>query len=890
MEIQKYKFIAYSRNGFREVFPKNGNTFAISYEKKDKRALFSKSLKGSMIFGGEDYHWLKFFEDSIYKCDPIELLIQKKCGNGYVDFFLASLSLNKGKWNSDSCLVDIEATEIDKYSCYERGKDKEFNLFSYIFQREEINLVTGTIETSTCEDDYIEETGTPTCDTEMDPALGWVRTRAYTNRTRINNNTETLITRRFVWARERITSTEPLPYPWISIGGNVYVKKPIVFNFQQRYETIEPNTEIYEETWQLGTDLSFDNGLKLKSVFELLVGQSCQGLTLKSDFFQWDPDVSTNINYVTEEQTQVNNLILFQKSDIKRPAVSGNASIANTTLEEMLNDICKIFNLRWDIDTDSNKFIIEHESFFNKNTGLNLVGRYDSKLREGLNQYSYDNDNMPKRMTFQMPDNKNQYSYDFKGLPILYNNSCAGTGDKTDEDVVVENIITDVDHCLRNSSSDSGVVSDDGFVLIACDALNGMLIEPPILDQESTMNNVISWAHIQEKYYKHDQPFLEINMNGTDQTAKSVRPTRKQVPLNVILCCNEEFNPDDKVITGLGEGIVQNASYNLYTDTLELDLLFDITESNTNEPPVAVDDTAETFMNLAIDIDVLANDSDPDGDIDEDSITIVATSGGTSSVVNKKIRFIPTTDFVGTGRIWYTIKDSFQEVSNQAIVTITIKSGSPLPIANDDTFSIVKNGTLTVGNVLSNDTGDGVIECIPETKSTPYGGNIQIFANGSFIYETPTDYVGNDPVQYTMKDSNNNTANGTVTFQIFEGSTVYASFGAIDNQQVLECDYDPSQETIYGGNVRIEKYRINFWADSAKTIPLDISNYGLQIKIEYDQTGDGAHSGSETIDMTSGTSYETDWKVIHFASCPTDTPSNWDRSYSLATSPDYIIV
>lgn len=890
MEIPKYKFIAYSRNGFKEVFPKNGNTFAISYEKKDKRALFSKSLKGSMVFSGEDYHWLKYFEDSIYKCDTIELLIQKRCGNGYIDFFVAELALNKGKWNTDSCYVDIEATEVDKYSCYEAKKDKELNLFSYIFQREKIKLVSGTIETDSCADDYIEETETPFCEEYRDPELGWVRTRFYINRTRINNNTETLVTRRFEWARERITSTEPLPYPWISIGGNVYVKKPIVFNFQQRYDDPEPTVSIYEETWQLGTGLDFDNGMKLKSVFEVLIGQACEGLTLKSDFFQWNPSVSTSINYVTEETTQVNNLILFQRSDIKRPAVSGNASIATTTLEEILNDICKIFNLLWDIDTDTNKFIIEHESYFNKNVGLNLVGRYDSKLREGLNQYSYDLDNMPKRMTFQMPDNKNQYSYDFKGMPILYNNSCAGKGDKTDEDVVVENIITDVEHCLRNSSSDSSVVSDEGFVLIACDATNTIITEYPILDSEGTINNALSWAHIQEKYYKHNQPFKEINMNGTDQTAKSVRPTRKQVPLNVMLCCEESFNPDDKVITGLGEGIVQNATFNLYNDTLELELLFDATETNTNEPPVAVDDMAETFVNLAIDIDVLANDSDPEGNIDEDSINIVAVSGGTATVVDKKIRFVPTTDFVGQARIWYTIKDTYQEVSNQATVSITIKSGSPLPIANNDTFTIVENGTLNVGNVLDNDTGDGAIECIPETKSTPNGGNIQIFSNGSFIYQTPPNYVGNDPVQYTMKDSNNNTANGTVTFEIFAGSTVYASFDSTYDQQVIECDYDPSQEKIYGGNVRIEIYSVKFWADSAKTIPLDVTNYGIDVTINYVQTGDGAHNGSETINNVTGTSYETDIKIISFSSCPTDPNNNWSRTYSLATSPNYIIV
>src|SRR5690606_21141552 len=136
----------------------------------------------------------------------------------------------------------------------------------------------------------------------------------------------------------------------------------------------------------------------------------------------------------------------------------------------------------------------------------------------------------------------------------------------------------------------------------------------------------LSWSHLHEKYWKHNRVFKEMNMNGTTQQAITVVPSRKQVQLNVALCCDDEFNPDDKVISELGEGYVQSATFDLYSETLQLNLIYDISESNQNEPPVAVNDVAETFVNITIDIDVLSNDTDPDGDIDEDSIEIVYVS------------------------------------------------------------------------------------------------------------------------------------------------------------------------------------------------------------------------------------------------------------------------
>ena len=77
-----------------------------------------------------------------------------------------------------------------------------------------------------------------------------------------------------------------------------------------------------------------------------------------------------------------------------------------------------------------------------------------------------------------------------------------------------------------------------------------------------------------------------------------------------------------------------------------------------NSPPKAVEDTATTNKNTAIDISVVANDTDADGD--SLKVTAVTTPTSGSAVINPNgtIKYTPKTDFTGTDIFSYTISDS----------------------------------------------------------------------------------------------------------------------------------------------------------------------------------------------------------------------------------------
>jgi len=104
--------------------------------------------------------------------------------------------------------------------------------------------------------------------------------------------------------------------------------------------------------------------------------------------------------------------------------------------------------------------------------------------------------------------------------------------------------------------------------------------------------------------------------------------------------------------------------------TLYYEEVFIITVSQGNDPPLAVDDTATTPENTAVTIDVLNNDSDPDGD----TLTVDSVTQGThGSVINNDsdVTYTPDSGFGGTDSFTYTVSDG-NGGTDTASVTVTV--------------------------------------------------------------------------------------------------------------------------------------------------------------------------------------------------------------------------
>ena len=93
-----------------------------------------------------------------------------------------------------------------------------------------------------------------------------------------------------------------------------------------------------------------------------------------------------------------------------------------------------------------------------------------------------------------------------------------------------------------------------------------------------------------------------------------------------------------------------------------------------NMPPVAVDDLASTYVSEPVLISVLGNDTDTDGSIDDQSVSLrVVPSHGTAVVQpDGQVLYTPVNGFVGTDRFEYVVSDDGGRQSNLGTVDVVV--------------------------------------------------------------------------------------------------------------------------------------------------------------------------------------------------------------------------
>ncbi len=172
-----------------------------------------------------------------------------------------------------------------------------------------------------------------------------------------------------------------------------------------------------------------------------------------------------------------------------------------------------------------------------------------------------------------------------------------------------------------------------------------------------------------------------------------------------------------------------------------------------NRAPVAVADQANTRPSVAVDIPVLANDHDPDGDsFSVSSLSAVSQHGGSLSInADGSVRYTPAGGFHGLDNFTYTVTDAAGAAA-QAEVQVMVNTP---PDARDD-FASVTTGTPVSLHVLVNDVdadGDALSLISAETSSVR-GGTVSINGDGTVAYTAAAGFIGEDSFNYTLNDGN----------------------------------------------------------------------------------------------------------------------------------------
>jgi hypothetical protein len=196
-----------------------------------------------------------------------------------------------------------------------------------------------------------------------------------------------------------------------------------------------------------------------------------------------------------------------------------------------------------------------------------------------------------------------------------------------------------------------------------------------------------------------------------------------------------------------------------------------LTVSPINHTPVAQDDSSSTPEDNPVPVDVMANDSDVDGD----TLSIQAVTQpahGTAIIQGSTVLYTAALNYHGSDSFTYTITDGYGG-TDTATVGITITLVNDPPIAIGDTIA-TRIDTPVVIPVLVNDSDpDGDLLAISAVSQPQHG--LTVFSSLVITYTPAADYTGMDTFTYTASDGVL-TDTATVTITVSATNTVPLAF------------------------------------------------------------------------------------------------------------------
>jgi hypothetical protein len=183
-----------------------------------------------------------------------------------------------------------------------------------------------------------------------------------------------------------------------------------------------------------------------------------------------------------------------------------------------------------------------------------------------------------------------------------------------------------------------------------------------------------------------------------------------------------------------------------------------------NRPPVAVDDEATTPEDTPVVIDVLGNDSDPDGD---DIVLLgvgVPQNGAVQIHVDGTITYTPAPNFHGTDEFSYWIADAGGRESS-AQVRITITPVNDPPVALGQFRSFIGDASLSIKLEGSDIDGDPLTFLLLQS---PQHGVISGFdaLTGTLTYTPAHAFSGTDSFTFLASDGLTNSVAATVQLAV----------------------------------------------------------------------------------------------------------------------------
>ncbi|MEM7545165.1 MAG: Ig-like domain-containing protein [Pseudomonadota bacterium] len=229
--------------------------------------------------------------------------------------------------------------------------------------------------------------------------------------------------------------------------------------------------------------------------------------------------------------------------------------------------------------------------------------------------------------------------------------------------------------------------------------------------------------------------------------------------------------------------------------------------------PDAVADSAFVTEDQSVLIDVLSNDSDPDGtpitivDVSAPANgTVLVDDGGTASdPSDDRILYTPDADFFGTDSFTYTLQNGPGGRSTATVTVIVAGVDDDAPVAVDD-ISTTRPGQPVQIAVLANDSDPDGDEITIAGIEQPANGTVTDDGTGLLTYLSDAEFEGTDSFTYTITDGALST---TATVEIvvtntmlpdpiveFAGETVFDGTNATVDEIAHSSLYEIAEGTV----------------------------------------------------------------------------------------------
>lgn len=643
--MSKHRFIASAAGISREMSPLGTNGAKLRREREGENIFYRWKFAGTLTFAKEDFHWLRALEIGGYRCEAVTITVELECAGVWRELGRFSYSLTDAKVDLKACLIELSTSvPADAYKTVFDGYGKEYNVlevpasaannvtakfdfdadFEFLRidnkqfnaeQVEEFDTWASFLETSYWIEGTLFKAGLRS---PLQVLYRLVKFAPYTNGapTDLSGDGWQII-------QDRIFQNGQL--------AAYYAKKPDLYSFRPYQYTRKgdfdkypdliqiPCGEAYDQEkyiavtgtggafnaecgtclnirtdandnrcrqllWEFGK-FTFNRNRQLLDALYFLIQKSCPQVlpatpAALSVFF------TTDINYSTQQENVVKDLLLAAKSDIIGYNSSEGATKAMLSLSKLLTELRHQFQVYWFLD-GAGKFRLEHYAFFEQ---AGVVDFTTVERARWMNaSYTYDKPNMPQ---FERLRFASSFGIDFELGEIEYEGACVNTQEGQN---TKESSVSLFDNDLENLLVQGESLNRTGFVLIA--HRQGLVVsEFGEVSDQLIVNGHLAAANLVKHYWQHGRVKLTGLVNQKPANFISAIPIVKQEPFTVQKCCELEVYAFSAFMTSLSSiGKLDYEEYELKNSARKFSILHPADESQGNLPRAFDDSFGEEF-------------------------------------------------------------------------------------------------------------------------------------------------------------------------------------------------------------------------------------------------------------------------------------------------------